>query len=246
MLMKMGMNQGSPSPCTDGGRRTTEARTPRSATASAAGSDSRGWAGFSGPDLLGGDDAGRGNRQPGGDDKRLPRPGQGLAEGGDDPPVERGGGGRVAGRGEVVDVAGVDHAVGFGCRLPAARRCPPGIPGRPRPRPPSPAAALLSDRARPITWCPALSSSRTTTDPIEPVAPVTNTRMMEVLRSCPGLDGVPDWHLAGTSTMRSADCPASKTRSGMRDTDQASPQFSDQRMGVPQHKSGRARHGPDN
>ena len=29
-------------------------------------------------------------------------------------------------------------------------------------------AAALSDRASPTTWCPALSSSRTTTDPIEP------------------------------------------------------------------------------
>ena len=38
---------------------------------------------------------------------------QGVAEGRDDPPVESGGGGRVAGRREVVDVAGVDDSVGF-------------------------------------------------------------------------------------------------------------------------------------
>src|SRR6185437_8275598 len=38
--------------------------------------------------------------------------------------------------------------------------------------------ALSSDRHRPTTECPAASSSFTTAEPMNPVAPVTNTRMM--------------------------------------------------------------------
>ena len=48
----------------------------------------------------------------------MPVPGEGVAEGGDGPPVDLGGGRRVPGGGEVVDVAGVDHAVGGGRRRP--------------------------------------------------------------------------------------------------------------------------------
>src|SRR5882757_20980 len=39
-------------------------------------------------------------------------------------------------------------------------------------------AAAASERARPTTWCPASSSSWTVALPMNPVAPVTNTRMM--------------------------------------------------------------------
>ena len=70
------------------------------------------------PDRLGRHAPGRPLRQPGGDDKRLAGPGEGVAEGGDGPPVDGGGGRRVTGGGEVVDVAGVDHAVGPACRRP--------------------------------------------------------------------------------------------------------------------------------
>jgi hypothetical protein len=43
------------------------------------------------------------------------------------------------------------------------------------------AAAADSDLARPVTWCPASMSSRTTADPMNPLAPVTNTRMIDSL-----------------------------------------------------------------
>jgi hypothetical protein len=43
-------------------------------------------------------------------------------------------------------------------------------------------AADESDRARPVTWCPAAMSSGTTADPMCPLAPVMNTRMMQNLR----------------------------------------------------------------
>ena len=49
------------------------------------------------PDLLGRDAAGRAVRQPGRDDKRLAGAGEGVPEGGDRPPVDLGGGRRVAG-----------------------------------------------------------------------------------------------------------------------------------------------------
>ena len=48
------------------------------------------------------------------------------------------------------------------------------------------AAADASDRAMPVTSCPAVSSSSTVWEPIQPDAPVTNTFMTSfsfVLRS---------------------------------------------------------------
>jgi hypothetical protein len=42
------------------------------------------------------------------------------------------------------------------------------------------AAAEASDRARPVTSCPAASSSVTVAEPIQPEAPVTKTRMAGV------------------------------------------------------------------
>src|SRR5690349_10453984 len=41
--------------------------------------------------------------------------------------------------------------------------------------------ALASARARPRTWCPASIDSRTIAEPMNPVAPVTKTRMLNVL-----------------------------------------------------------------
>src|SRR6516162_1991640 len=41
--------------------------------------------------------------------------------------------------------------------------------------------ALASERARPRTWCPASINSRTTAEPMNPVAPVTKTRMLNFL-----------------------------------------------------------------
>ena len=40
-------------------------------------------------------------------------------------------------------------------------------------------AAEASERARPVTSCPAAMSSGTTAEPMCPLAPVTNTRMMQ-------------------------------------------------------------------
>ncbi len=59
----------------------------------------------------------------------------------------------------------------------------PGVPPsgvtvtRPIPIPPTTAsaAALPSERAKPLTWWPAAINSRTMADPTQPVAPVTNT-----------------------------------------------------------------------
>src|SRR5579859_7449360 len=59
------------------------------------------------------------------------------------------------------------------CRLPGSSRLPRCTPA---PAAVS-AAAASSERARPVTSCPAPSSSATTADPMNPVAPVTNTRM---------------------------------------------------------------------
>ena len=42
-------------------------------------------------------------------------------------------------------------------------------------------AAAESDRASPVTWCPAARSSGMTADPMCPLAPVTKTRMMQNL-----------------------------------------------------------------
>jgi hypothetical protein len=39
------------------------------------------------------------------------------------------------------------------------------------------AAVEAADRASPVTSCPAAISSSTAADPIQPDAPVTNTRM---------------------------------------------------------------------
>src|SRR5499427_1743848 len=41
--------------------------------------------------------------------------------------------------------------------------------------------ALASERARPRTWCPASINSRTIAEPMNPVAPVTKTRMLNLL-----------------------------------------------------------------
>jgi hypothetical protein len=43
------------------------------------------------------------------------------------------------------------------------------------------AAAEASERASPRTWWPALISSGTTAEPIQPEAPVTNMRMTGLL-----------------------------------------------------------------
>src|SRR3954452_22762315 len=43
------------------------------------------------------------------------------------------------------------------------------------------AAAAVSERARPTTSCPASSRSRTTAEPMYPVAPVTKTRICQIL-----------------------------------------------------------------
>ena len=43
-------------------------------------------------------------------------------------------------------------------------------------------AAAESERASPVTWCPAARSSGITADPMCPLAPVTKTRMMQNLR----------------------------------------------------------------
>src|SRR5215831_10678160 len=45
--------------------------------------------------------------------------------------------------------------------------------------------ALASERARPRTWCPASINSRTIAEPMNPVAPVTKTRMLIQRLRCP-------------------------------------------------------------
>ncbi len=56
------------------------------------------------------------------------------------------------------------------------------------------AAADVSERASPTTWCPASTSSDTTAEPIQPDAPVTKMRMggPQLLMSVTVIDGTPD------------------------------------------------------
>jgi hypothetical protein len=95
----------------------------------------------------------------------------------------RGGdGGDPAGRQQVLPVRDVDDAVGVrGCLLEPVEVL--GSPRRTFAPSADSAAAAVSDRARPVTSCPAATSSGTMYEPEWPVPPVTKTRKLLLLVS---------------------------------------------------------------
>ena len=169
-----GMKAVSPGPWTVGGRRITLARTPRSANGSAASDRARGEPGAVGVGrlVLRPESAGREHGRAGGGDERLVGALQRLPPS----PARRA---RRSGCSRRTPEKSWMNAVWM---TPSAARAPrPGSPARSRrrggPRRRSRAAWLPRRRCGPARApsCPWASSSWTTAEPMNPVAPVTNT-----------------------------------------------------------------------